>query len=663
MRRLLLLVMVMRLDAQETPLPARGDVKKAEAGKEAVSPVPSTESGLTGSVDFGYRWRTDVSGSFDTYRSMVNLGSGPKLLGAEFTITDPKHRAFDRMDVRAYSWGDDPYATFHVRAHKAKLYDFNADYRNIAYFNFLPSYADPLLARGIVLNQQSFDVRRRFASFELDLRPGHWFTPYLAYDRNSGSGTGAATFVSDGNEYPVPNRLGDLTNLYRGGVRLELRRLHVTIEQGGTTFKDDQTLYQNTGVNLGDVAAPVLGQTLRLNSLLAAYGVRGTSIYSKALLAASATRWLDLYGQVLYSQPQSTVNYQQTAAGNLLQQNQLLFYTSQQFLLSAESKMPHTTGSAGAEIRPFHSVRVLQSWLTDRLHDTGAAASSQLLSSSGLSQRIAAQLTSALITNYNQIETNIIWNALSRFTLRGGYRHVWGNASNAIRPPAGLASADEGKLRRDVVLGGFTFRPMRKLSIIGEAEGAPDGQAYFRTSLHNYQKARAQVRYQASTWLSLSADFSLLSNQNPLSGVHYDYQARQQSLSFLWSPAAGKLFDVQGSYSRSTLRSDIGFLSPQDLLPQRSVYRDNAHTATALFGVNLPRVGGVAAKVTGGGSFFISSGSRPTAYYQPMTKLWMPIGKKLNWFAEWRYYGYSEAFYRYEGFRAHTVTAGMRITR
>jgi hypothetical protein len=120
---------------------------------------------------------------------------------------------------------------------------------------------------------------------------------------------------------------------------------------------------------------------------------------------------------------------------------------------------------------------------------------------------------------------------------------------------------------------------------------------------------------------------------------------------------------VQGSYSRSTLRSDIGFLSPQNLLPQRSVYRDNAHTATALFGVNLPRVGGVAAKVTGGGSFFISSGSRPTAYYQPMTKLWMPIGKKLNWFAEWRYYGYSEAFYRYEGFRAHTVTAGMRITR
>jgi len=32
-------------------------------------------------------------------------------------------------------------------------------------------------------------------------------------------------------------------------------------------------------------------------------------------LTASATPWLDLYGQFLYSQPDSAVNYQQTAAG------------------------------------------------------------------------------------------------------------------------------------------------------------------------------------------------------------------------------------------------------------------------------------------------------------------------------------------------------------
>ena len=133
--------------------------------------VPETQQWITGSIDLGYRWRTDVAGSFETYRSVVNLGSGPKLIGAEFTIVDPKKRLFDRLDARADGWGGDPYATLHGNAKKAKLYDFDADYRNIAYFSNLPSYADPLLGRGIAMNQQAFDTHRRFASLQLDLLP------------------------------------------------------------------------------------------------------------------------------------------------------------------------------------------------------------------------------------------------------------------------------------------------------------------------------------------------------------------------------------------------------------------------------------------------------------------------------------------------------------
>src|ERR1700730_1483361 len=155
MRPLILFGIVLRLSGQETPAPAATDAK-TDAAKENASPVPSVESWFTGSIDLGYRWRTDVGGSFDTYRSIVNLGSGPKLLGTEFTLTDPQHRAFDLVRVRAADWGDDPYSTFHLDASKTRLYDFSADYRNIAYFNFLPSYADPLLAGGIILSEQSF---------------------------------------------------------------------------------------------------------------------------------------------------------------------------------------------------------------------------------------------------------------------------------------------------------------------------------------------------------------------------------------------------------------------------------------------------------------------------------------------------------------------------
>src|SRR5262252_7883522 len=128
MRRLTLLVTMMarlavRGDAQgDTPQPAAA-ATSAPADSQTPTPVPAAEPVLTGSIDLGYRWRSNVGGSFDTYRSIVNLGSGPKLLGADFTITDPKHRAFDRMDVRAYNWGDDPYGTFYLRATKTKVYE------------------------------------------------------------------------------------------------------------------------------------------------------------------------------------------------------------------------------------------------------------------------------------------------------------------------------------------------------------------------------------------------------------------------------------------------------------------------------------------------------------------------------------------------------------
>jgi len=681
MRALLLAFLVLSAMAQETKPPETKppesaqaqeakpaeakpqEAKPAETSEPAASPVPSTEAWFTGTLDLGYRWRSDVGGSFDTYRSIVNLGSGPKLLGTEFTITDPKRRAFDRMDVRAYGWGDEPSSTFHLNARKSKRYDFSGDYRDLAYFNFLPSFADPLLSRGIVLNQQSFDLRRRVGSFQLDLFPGGRLVPYLAYDRNSEAGTGAATFVSDGNEYGVPTRIRDLTNLYRGGLRVELRRLHGTIEQGGTTFKDDQSLYQNGGRNPGDVSAPVFGQTLTLTNLLAAYGVRGTSTFTRGLLTASATSWLDLYGQVLYSRPENSANYQQAAAGNLFLQNQLLFYTTQQFLLSAESRMPRTTGSAGVEVRPHRNFRILQSWMTDRLDNSAVAASNQILAGAGFSQPSAAQITSSLITNYNQVETNILWDVFPRLMLRGGYRYVWGDASEASLPPASVANASAGTLRRHVTIGGLTFRPWQKLSFTGEAEGAPDHDTYFRTSLHEYQKARAQARYQASAGLRITADFTLLNNQNPARGVNYDYRMRQESLSFLWSPKGGKLFDVQGSYSRSAIHSEITFLTPQDLQPQQSRFRENGHTATGLLTVNLPHAGPVAPRITAGGSFVISSGSRATDYYQPSAKVWLPAGKNLDCFAEWRHYGYGETLYRYEAFRANLVAVGVRIKR
>jgi hypothetical protein len=645
------------------PAPAAQPTPAASTTSDGPPPVPATEPVFTGWIDLGYRWDTGIGGSLDTYRSIINLGSGPKFLGTDFTLTDPKHRWFDTIQVRADTWGDEPSSSVHLEVKKAGVYDFNADYRDFAYFNFLPTYADPLFSQGIVLDEQSFDTRRKIAALSLDIRPGHWWVPYFGWDHDSSSGTGETVFVTDGNNYPVPNTLRDSTDLYRAGVRFEKPHFHVTLEEGGTVFKSDQSLYQNPGsTNFGNFSSPIFGQTLDLTSLLAAYGIGGSSAYSKALLTANPTSWLDIYGQFLFSQPNTNVHYQQTDAGNLYLQSEILFYSSEQQVINAAAEQPHTTGSLGAEIRPFKRVRIVDSWMTDRLHDAGSAASTQTLLNPFASLPLSSLIASTLVSNYSQEAVDVFFDASSKLTLRGGYRYVWGDALYAFLPPAGLASSAQEQLRQNIGVGSVTYRPAQRISVTGEIEGASSSGVYFRTSLYNYQKVRAQVHYQPLQSLSVSADFTLLDNQNPLAGTNYDYSSSQESLSLYWAPRASKIFDIQGTYSRSDLKSNIGYLDPGTLSPQVSRYRDNANTGTALIDIAWPHGKRFAPKLAAGGSFFISTGSLPTSYYQPQAKLWVPLGKRMTWFSEWRYYGYGEAFNLYEGFRTHLVTTGVRFT-
>ena len=634
------------------------------AAAPAASSVPSGEAVFTGFLDIGYRW-VGTGGSFDTYRSVVNLGSGPKMLGTEFQIIDPKHRLFDRIEVRAYNWGDDPYSTFHLTAHKNKLYDFSADYRNIAYYSNLPAFADPLLqTTGVILNEQSLDTRQRLGSYQLTLVPESWIVPYLAYDHQSSTGNGVANFVSGDDEFPVGSIITNSAENYRGGIRIERQRFHITLEQGGTTFRDNQQLGLASGKDYGNFLGSVLGQTLVLTGLTQDYRVRVDSIYSKGLLTASIASWFDLYGQFLYSQPESSVFYQQADTGNQLLLSQVLFYSGEQSVISAVSKLPHTSGSLGGEFRPMRRIRIVPNWLTDRMHTNSSGTTAQQLIAVGTAPTaINSLLSNALVDNYSQFDVNVMVEVMPKLTLRGGYRYWWGNASNVILPLAELAGLEEGHIHRNVGLAGFTYRPSAKISVSADFEDGSSVGQYFRTSLYNYQKGRVRGRYQVTPSFSISANASVLNNQNPTTGIRYDFLSHQESASFLYSPSGGKYWDIQGTYTRATLRSDIGYLNPAYETPLVSFYRDNSHVATALFEGNLPFRLGAPIKLSFGGSFYLSSGSNPTQFYQPVGRLSVPFNKALAWVSEWRYYGFDENFYGYQAFRAQTITTGVRLTR
>lgn len=670
MRYLLSLFLALPLLAQE---PAKPEEKKAPETTEvkateekaAENPSPAKESWATGSVEVGYRWVSKVAGSMPVYRSIVDLGEGPKLFNVDLSIENASKKYFDRMNIFANNWGGDPYNTARLDITKEGWYRFTGDYRNIAYYNFLPSFANPGTGQGALLvSERAFDMKRRYSDMHLELFPSKHIIPYVAYERNWGRGSGITPFIAQNNEYPVPTSFDDRTWEIRAGIRFEMRRWHLTLEQGHSDFQDLQRIYetQNNPGNRGGV--PLLGQQIFLSSLNQQYSVGGSGLFSRVLATASPFDWLNLYGQFLYSQPKITPNYTQINQGAFLLLSASRFFSGQQDTLTGVAKEPHTSGSFGFELFPRKRFRVMENVSTDRFHVSSSSLLAEQLLFGGNNPAVTSQVFAAdrLIYNYNRQQFEVLFDLTKWLTLRAGHQFVWGNAEVPASPLSQIGPSEAGELRRHVGLAGLTVRPIQKLTVNLDYEGASGDRNYFRTSLQDYQRAKARARYQLMGSVLISANFSVLDNQNPAAGSNYYFRSRQNSLALQWAPAGGKRFSFLGEYTRYTMRSNISYLMPQDFSPAISRYRDDGHLATALVDIPLPGAGVVKPKLSFGGSMLASAGNRATRYYQPMGRFLLPLHKNVQWFGEWRYYGYTEFLYLYEGFRTHQFMTGLRLT-
>lgn len=651
--------------AQEAkPADSEAEAKPAEPAADtaaAESPAPETERWISGTLDFGYRWVSDTGGNFNSYRSVIDLGEGPKLFGLDLTLQPASSRLLDRLDIFAYNWGGEPYTTARLFARKQRAYQLSFDYRNIDYFNFLPSFANPLVGQGALIPQRAFDTRRGTIDTELELFPSARIVPYVAFTRNSGDGSGITPFQTDSNEYPVPTRLRDETNNYRGGVRFEMNRWHVTLEQGGLTFKDDQRVFTDQR-NPGNRTTPFFGEQLFIDGLEQAYGVRGSSFYSKGLVTANPASWANLYGQFLFSQPTTDVNYGANASGLLTILAARRFYTGQQEFVASESRMPHISGSLSLEIRSLDRLRILGSWMTDRFHNASSISLTDVFLFAASPDEVErAFQTDRLDVNYNRSQIDAFFDVTRKITLRGGYRYVWGDATTRAPQLNPSATREQGEVSRHVGIAGFNIRPSQNLSANFEYEGSSADRTYFRTSLQDFHKVRSRFRYQIRPSLQTFAYFWLVKNQNPAPAINLDFTSAAGSIGAQWIPSSNKWVSVIGEYTRSKLDSNISFIDPTDFSRTRSIYEDHAHTVTGMLDVNLPAIHGQQPKLTAGGSMFLSTGSRPTDYHQPVGRFLVPFGKHVHWYAEWRWYGFFETLYRYEEFRTHHFITGFRL--
>src|SRR5215470_3477313 len=198
------------------------------------------------SAEFGGRI-TDFTGNSGTWDTMVNLGSGPRLLEYTLDVHSPNHTGllFDDFLFSNFGYGGDPNDLSRIRAQKGKIYSFNASFRrdqNIFDYDLFanplnPSTSNPNLP--ILQSPHEFLLTRRMSDVNLNLFPVGPIRFRLGWSRVVNEGS---TFSSDhqGTEALLLQPTLNTTDNYNFGVSLRvIPRTSLNYDQFYTFFKGD----------------------------------------------------------------------------------------------------------------------------------------------------------------------------------------------------------------------------------------------------------------------------------------------------------------------------------------------------------------------------------------------------------------------------------------
>jgi hypothetical protein len=222
------------------------------------------------SLEFGGRI-TENSGNQQMYDTLVNLQSGPRLLGQELSMRsmDRSGGLFDTLNLSSFGLGGDPNDMIRLRIEKNKLYNFVGLYRRDKNFFDYNNWANPLNAvypvspltanPAYVNSPHLQNTTRNMGDFNLTLFPQSAIRIRLGYSRNDNQGN-VYSSLHETNETDLLNSFRARSDRYQIGVDVRpFKRTTVSFDYFFTHDKTDNN--QNLNPFFGNVfqIAPTAG--------------------------------------------------------------------------------------------------------------------------------------------------------------------------------------------------------------------------------------------------------------------------------------------------------------------------------------------------------------------------------------------------------------------
>jgi hypothetical protein len=667
----LIAALALLLAGASAPLVAQ-EAKKEEAKAQASS-APSAEQGFKfglyeahSDFEVGYRWVTDVAGSNDMYRSMINLGEGPKLLHSNLSLRSKYGSGglFDRLDLSIDNWGGDPYNTMRLNMSRTDLYEFRADYRKLNYFNFIPTYANPLIGQGSTFDQHGLDVAYRSTDLEFKLFPNSRIRPFVGYTRTSGFGPGFTTDSLTGNEFILNSRWQYSSDEYRGGLEISVPTLTLTLEQGYRLLRNDSTAY-DTYINSGNGnSSTFLGQPVTLTSLNRGYHDRTSMPVTKLMAKWTPFSILKFTGRYAYSLADVDGALGEVRTGSLVSLEDRLFYRSALDGFSSTGKQPNHNGSFTVEFSPFSRITLLDQFDTRRNHISGDAilattyfrASSLSGGSQVFDTKAQDLLHSYLAFNRTQNQAEADIDLGYGFVARGGYRYTFVEASLSDTQN-GITDARSAEYTQHTGIVGITYRPGRWLHLGLDYESNSSDRRLLRTDLVDYNQFKCDWRLEPVKSLSVSGWVSVLGNRFSHDDIDQRVHNRDYSLAMSYNP--NERFNLSLDYQRSDILSAMDIVLPQTLDLAQSHFDEKGSSVGGSMGIGIYR----GLRTDLGYRVILNAGSFPLNFYQPFASLSIPLPSHFAIKTSWQYFGYNERGTSLQDYRTHIITVGLAFSR
>ncbi len=646
---------------------AQDNTQKKAASSAASTPQAPAEGFKWGAyeghaeIEFGFRV-LDGFGNRDVYKSMVNLNQGAELFRSTLSLRSNygTGKLFDRLDVSIYSMGPDPDKTFRLSASKSDKYELRFDFRNLNYYNFLPTWANPLLSKGGMTGQHNLDVTYRTTDFELKFRPTSRLRPFVAYTRSSSFGPGMTTTTFPGNEFVLNSTWHDSTDEYRGGIEIALPKLALTLEQGYRFSKND-TGVEDKYDHTGNVNRPFLGETITLDSLQRGYHDRTTMPVTRIAAKFTPFNNLNISGRYIYSIADVTSTLGEVQVGNLLSLENQLFYASALDGSNAEAKKPNHNGAFLVDWSPISRLTILDQFDTRNFHVSGSALLSTTFFNpsplSGAPPTSTEQKVSQLIDTFlsldqmhNQVEAE--FDLGKGFYARGGYRYTHSEA-DLNNYQDGSFDPRGAKVTQHTGIGGVVYRPKRWVEAGVDFEGTSSDGALTRIDLLDYQQVKLDWRVDPVKNLSLTGTVGILMNKNNAPDI--DLNAHNRNYSFAANYTLSERFNLSMDYSRSNILSNMAILLPQTLQSDRSIYDERVSAWGGSLGVDFYR--GI--RADGGLRAILNAGDFPLNYYQPFASFTVPLPGRMAFKTLWQDFSYNEKNSDIQDHRTHLFTFSL----